>query len=219
MKAAGLTGKPIVFVLAEGRPRFITNIEPLASGILMAYWSGKKSAEAIADVLFGDYNPNGRLPFSYPKSMGEIVLYDRKPTEEVREVFNDNAGQGYDPLFPFGFGLSYTSFEYSNLHLSSNTISGDDKLTVSITVKNTGSLAGKHSVELYTHDLYASITPCMKRLRAFQKIELKAGESKEVTFSIDKGDLAFVNAQLKTVTEPGEFEVMIGDKKATFNYQ
>ncbi len=219
VKAAALTGKPVLLVLTEGRPRFITDIEPLASGILMAYWSGKKSAEAIADVLFGDYNPNGRLPFSYPKSMGEIVLYDRKPTEEIREVFNDNAGQGYDPLFPFGFGLSYTSFEYSDLRLSSNAISGNDKLTVTITVKNTGSLAGKHSVELYTRDLYASITPCMKRLRAFQKIELKAGESKEVSFSIDKDDLAFVNAQLKTITEPGEFEVMVGDKKVTFNYQ
>ncbi|MBI1783085.1 MAG: glycoside hydrolase family 3 C-terminal domain-containing protein [Sphingobacteriales bacterium] len=219
VKAAEMTGKPVILVLTEGRPRFITNIEPAASGILMAYWTGKKSAEAIADVLFGDYNPDGRLPFSYPKSMGEFVLYDRKPTEEVREVFNDNAGKGYDPLFEFGYGLSYTSFEYSNLQLSSNTLSGDAKLTVSITVKNTGSRSGKHSVELYTRDMYASITPSMKRLRAFQKIELNAGESKVVTFTIDKNDLAFVNRQLKTVTEPGDFELMTGDKKATFVYQ
>jgi len=219
VKAAQLTGKPVILVLTQGRPRFITNIEPASSGILMAYWSGKKTAEAIADVLFGDYNPDGRLPFTYHRSMGEIVLYDRKPTEEVREVFNDNAGSGYDPLYPFGWGLSYTTFEYSDLQLSSNTINGDAKLNVSITVKNTGSRAGKHTVELYTRDMYASITPSMRRLKGFQKINLNPGESKSVTFAIDKNDLAFVNAQLKTITEPGEFEVMIGDKKAKFTYK
>jgi len=219
VKAAQLTGKPVILVLTEGRPRFITNIEPASSGILMAYWSGRKTAEAIADVLFGDYNPDGRLPFTYHRSMGEIVLYDRKPTEEVREVFNDNAGSGYDPLFPFGWGLSYTTFEYGDLQLGSNTLNGDAKLNVSVTVKNTGSRAGKHTVELYTRDIYASITPSMRRLKAFQKISLNPGESKTVTFAIDKNDLAFVNAQLKTITEPGEFEVMIGDKKAKFTYK
>ena len=219
VKAAQLTGKPVILVLTQGRPRFITNIEPASSGILMAYWSGKKTAEAIADVLFGDYNPDGRLPFTYHRSMGEIVLYDRKPTEEVREVFNDNAGSGYDPLYPFGWGLSYTTFEYSDLQLSSSTLNGDAKMNISVTVKNTGSRAGKHTVELYTRDMYASITPSMRRLKAFQKINLNPGESKRVTFTIDKNDLAFVNAQLKTVSEPGEFEVMVGDKKAKFNYQ
>jgi beta-glucosidase len=219
VKAAQLTGKPVILVLTEGRPRFITNIEPASSGILMAYWSGKKTAEAIADVLFGDYNPDGRLPFTYHRSMGEIVLYDRKPTEEVREVFNDNAGSGYDPLYPFGWGLSYTTFGYSDLQLSSTTLNGDAKLNISVTVKNAGSRAGKHTVELYTRDVYASITPSMRRLKAFQKISLSPGESKTVTFTIDKNDLAFVNAQLKTVTEPGEFEVMIGDKKGKFMYK
>ena len=218
-KAAAATGKPVILVLTEGRPRFITGIEPSMKGILMTYWSGKKTAEAIADVLFGDYNPDGRLPFSYPKSMGEMVLYDRKPTEEIREVFNDNISGGYDPLFSFGYGLSYTTFEYSDLVLSSPTLSANTKLTVSVTVKNSGSRDGKHTVELYTRDLYASITPNMKRLRAFQKINLKAGESRKVSFTIDRNDLAFVNAQLKTVTEPGEFEVMIGDKKAKFIYK
>ncbi len=218
-RAAAATGKPVILVLTEGRPRFITSIEPSMKGILMTYWSGKKTAEAIADVLFGDYNPDGRLPFSYPKSMGEIVLYDRKPTEEIREVFNDNVNSGYDPLFAFGHGLSYTTFEYSDLSLSSPSISSSTKLTVSVTVKNSGSRDGKHTVELYTRDLYASITPSMKRLRAFQKINLKTGESRKVVFTLDKNDLAFVNAQLKTVTEPGEFEVMIGDKKAKFTYK
>lgn len=218
-KAAAATGKPVILVLTEGRPRFITGIEPSMKGILMTYWSGKKTGEAIADVLFGDYNPDGKLPFSYPKSMGEIVLYDRKPTEEIREVFNDNINTGYEPLFAFGHGLSYTTFEYSDLVLSSPSLSSNTKLTITITVKNTGNRDGKNTVELYTRDLYASITPSMKRLRAFQKISLKSGESRKVTFTLDKNDLAFVNAQLKTVTEAGEFELMIGDKKAKFTYK
>ena len=218
-KAAASTGKPVILVLSEGRPRFITSIEPQMKGILMTYWSGRKSAEAIADVLFGDYNPDGILPFSYPKSMGEIVLYDRKPTEDVREVFNDNVNGGYDPLFPFGWGLSYTTFEYGDIKLSSDKLKGNEKLTVSVTVKNTGTKDGKHAVELYSHEQYASITPNMKRLRAFRKIFLKAGEQQTVTFTIDKNDLAFVNAQLKTVTEAGEFDLMIGSKKATVLYE
>lgn len=214
-KAAAASGKPVILVLTQGRPQFITSIEPSMQGILMAYWSGKKTGEAIADVLFGDHNPSGRLPFTYSKSMGEIVLYDRKPTEEIREVFNDNINSGYDPLYAFGHGLSYTTFEYSGLQLSSNSIASSDKLTVTVTVKNTGTRPGKHAVELYTRDLYASITPSMKRLRAFQKINLNAGESKQVTFTLDKNDLAFVNAQLKWVTEPGDFEIMVGDQKMT----
>jgi beta-glucosidase len=218
-KAAASTGKPVILVLSEGRPRFITSIEPQMKGILMAYWSGKKSAEAIADVLFGDYNPDGILPFSYPKSMGEIVLYDRKPTEDVREVFNDNVNGGYDPLFPFGWGLSYTTFELGDIRLSSDKLKGNEKLTISVAVKNTGTIDGKHTIELYSHELYASITPNMKRLRAFKKIFLKAGEQQTVAFTIDKNDLAFVNARLKTVIEPGEFDLMIGSKKATVLYE
>ena len=218
-KAAYLTGKPVILVLTEGRPRFITNIEPAANGILLAYWSGKKAAEAIADVLYGDYNPNGILPYSYPRSMGEIVLYDRKPTEDVREIFNNDIHTGYNPLYPFGHGLSYTTFEYGEVKMSTKNLKGEGKLSVSITVKNTGKIAGKHTVELYTHDLYASITPNMKRLRAFQKINLAAAETKTVEFTIDRNDLAFVNAQLKTVTEPGDFEIIIGKQKVLFNYQ
>ena len=218
-KAASATGKPVVLVLSEGRPRFITNIEPSIKGILMAYWSGKKSAEAIADVLFGDYNPNGKLPFSYPRSMGEIVMYDRKPTEEIREVFNDDVHTGYNPLFAFGDGLSYTSFAYSDLKLNTTVLKGNQSLTISVVIKNTGGRDCKHTVELYTRDMYASITPSMKRLQAFQKINLRAGESKTVTFSINKDDLAFVNAQLKTVTEPGDFKVMVGNLVADFKYQ
>jgi beta-glucosidase len=115
--------------------------------------------------------------------------------------------------------LSYTAFEYSDLTLSATRLKGNDKLTVSITVKNTGKRNGKHTVELYTRDMYASITPNTKRLRAFQKIDLEAGETKTVTFTIDKNDLAFVNAQLKTVTEPGEFKIIIGNLTVSFQYQ
>jgi beta-glucosidase len=219
VNAAIMSGKPVILVLTEGRPRFISTIEPAVKGILMAYWSGKKTAEAVADVLFGDYNPDGILPFSYPRSMGEIVLYDHKPTEEIREVFNDDIHTGYNPLFPFGFGLSYTSFEYGDIKLSDTNLKGDGKLTVSITVKNAGQRDGKHTVELYTRDLYASITPNMKRLRAFKKVSLKAGETQTVSFTIDKSDLAFVNKDLVTVAEPGEFEIVIGTKKAKFTYQ
>lgn len=219
VRAATATGKPVILVLTEGRPLFITKEEPKVKAILMAYWSGKKTAEAIADVLVGDFNPSGKLPFSYPRTMGEIVMYDRKPTEEVREVFNDNVNTGYKPLFAFGHGLSYTTFEYGDIKLSSATLNATGKLTVTVTVKNTGSRAGKHTIELYSRDLYASITPSMKRLRAFKKISLQPGESQDVSFTLDKNDLAFVNAQLKTVTEPGDFEVMIGNKKAGFKYQ
>jgi beta-glucosidase len=219
VKAAVNTGKPVILILTEGRPLFITHLAPSVKGILMAYWSGRKTAEAVADILFGDYNPDGKLPFSYPKSMGEVVLYDRKHTEEKREILNaDVTWDGYDPLFSFGHGLSYTSFSYSDINLSTVSMKGAQPLKVSVTVTNTGNRPGKHTVELYSRDVYASITPSVKRLRGFEKIDLKPGESKTVSFSITRNDLAFVNAQLKAVTEPGEFELMIGDKKVSFNY-
>lgn len=218
-RTAAATGKPVILVLTEGRPRFITDIAPLARGILLAYWSGRKTAEAITDVLTGDYNPDGRLPYSYPRSMGEMVLYDRKPTEDIREIFNsDMTMDGYDPLFPFGWGLSYTRFTCEDLRLSTDRLTPAGKLTVSVTIRNTGSRDGKYTVELYTREHYASITPNMRRLRAFKKIFLKAGEAKTIMFTLDKDDLAFVNAQLKTVTEPGDFDVYVEDKKAQFAY-
>ncbi len=219
-RAAAGTGKPVILVLTEGRPRLITSIEPSMQGILMAYWSGKKTAEAIADVLFGDYNPAGILPYSYPRYSGEIVLYDRKHTEDVREIFNsDMTWNGYDPLFPFGWGLSYTKFTYGPISLSTPTLKGTGSITVNITITNSGAREGKHSVELYTHEQYASITPNMQRLRAFKKINLKPGETQTVSFKLTAADLAFVNAKLKTVTEPGNFDLMIGDQKASFSYQ
>jgi len=219
-RVAASTGKPVILVLTEGRPRLITGIEPSMQGILMAYWSGKKTAEAVADVLFGDYNPNGILPYSYPRYSGEIVLYDRKHTEDVREIFNSNmTWDGYNPLFPFGWGLSYTQFKYGPISLSAPVLKGSGNIKINITVTNSGSRDGKHSVELYTHQQYASITPNMKRLRAFKKISLKAGETQTVSFTLTAADLAFVNTNLKTVTEQGNFDLMIGDQKLSFSYQ
>ncbi len=219
-RTAAATGKPVILVLTEGRPRLISSIEPSMNGILLAYWSGKKTAEAIADVLFGDYNPGGILPYSYPRYSGEIVLYDRKHTEDVREIFNaDMTWDGYNPLFPFGWGLSYTQFTYGPISLSSSSLKGSGSLTITIPITNAGAREGKHTVELYSHQQYASITPNMQRLRAFKKIDLKAGETQTVSFTLTAADLAFVNADLKTVTEPGNFDLMIGKQKVSFSYQ
>jgi beta-glucosidase len=220
VQTAILTGKPVILVLTEGRPLFITEFAPSVKGIIMTYWSGKKTAEALADILWGDHNPSGRLPFSYSKSMGEIVMYDRKGTEEKREILNENVTwDGYDPLFPFGHGLSYTSFSYKNLKTSSALLQAGQSITITVEVTNTGNRDGKHAVELYSRDLYASITPSMRRLRGFTKIFLKAGETKTVSFTITPADLAFVNAALKTITEPGDFELYTGDQQTTITYK
>jgi beta-glucosidase len=214
------SGKPVIVILTEGRPRIIRDIEPLTNAILLAYWPGSQGGEAIADVLFGDYNPCGKLPFTYPKYSGDILTYDHKLLDEAVEKVEPeyNFSYKFDPQWPFGFGLSYTTFEYSNLKLSTEQLNGNDKLKVSVTVKNSGKLGGKETIELYSRDLYASITPSVKRLRNFKKIYLDPGASQLVEFEISKDDIAFVNADLKWVTEPGGFELMIGMLKAGFSY-
>ncbi len=219
-KAAYATGKPVIIVLTEGRPRVINTIVPGAKGILQAYWPGSMGGPAIADVLFGDYNPNGVLPYTYPRYTGDLVKYDYKYSELIQELAPGRMTEtGYQPQWAFGFGLSYTTFEYGDIKLSSNELKGDGTLKVTVNVKNTGSRDGKVAVDLYTRDMYASIAPSMRRLRAFKKIFLKAGESKDVVFELKKADLGFVNNDLKFVTEEGEFEVMISDKKASFVYK
>ncbi|MEP7320586.1 MAG: glycoside hydrolase family 3 N-terminal domain-containing protein [Saprospiraceae bacterium] len=216
-EAAIATGKPVILVLVEGRPRLITDIEPKMNGVIMAYRCGSKGGEGLADILYGDYNPSGRLSFTYNKYAGEMLTYDYKSTEELREDPGAKA-PGYDPLYPFGFGLSYTTFEYSDLRLSNNVLTGMETLEVKVKVKNTGQRTGAHSVDLYTRDLFASITPPGKRLRGYQKITLNAGETKELVFKINKDDLSFINAHSARVTEPGDFDVMIGSLKGTFKY-
>jgi beta-glucosidase len=214
-------GKPVVLVLVEGRGRIIREIEPKAKGILMAYSPGSEGARAVANVLFGDTNPSGKLPFTYARYANHLITYDRNRTGRINEVEppEGKSASEYAPQWEFGAGLSYTTFRTTNLNLSVPVLKGNGSLTVSVDVTNTGKRAGKETVELYTRDLYASTTPPAKRLRAFDKIALEAGQTKTVSFDIAAGDLAFVNAASQLVTEPGEFEVMIGGLKALFRFE
>lgn len=205
------TGKPIILVLAEGRPRVIREIASDVNGILMAYWPGNYGGDALADIIFGDVNPSGKLPITYPSAVNSLVTYIHKPSEEQAKSAGAYNYEGdFTPEFHFGFGLSYTNFEYSNLKLSSKELTANQTLQVSVDVKNTGKRVGKEVIQLYTADLVASMTPDTKRLRKFEKILLQPGETKTVTFSLNPSDLAFVNTQNKWITEPGEFKVMIG---------
>ena len=214
-KALLATGKPVVLVLNEGRPRIISRFAAETKAIVQAYLPGNFGGEAIADVLTGAVNPSGRLPYTYPRYPNSLVPYHHKYTEEVK-----NPGETYsahfDPQFEFGTGLSYTTFEYSQLKLSSPTLSPDGKITVELTLKNTGAMAGKHAVMLFVSDLYASTTPEVKRLRAFQKVELKPGEQKVLSFTLEPKDLAFVNSKLQRIAEAGEFTIQLGNLTANF---
>lgn len=213
-------GKPVVLVLVEGRPRVIREIEPGAAGIVLAYWPGAGGAQAIANVLFGDVNPSGKLPFTYPRHANNLLTYDRKYTSMVAEISapGDTKINPAKPQWEFGHGLSYTTFALTNLSLSATELKGDGTLTVSVEVRNTGTRAGKEVVELFTSDLYASLTPAGKRLRAFTKVELLPGEARTVKFELHASDLSFINAESKRVVEPGEFEVLVGELKAKFRY-
>ncbi|MFN6946645.1 MAG: glycoside hydrolase family 3 N-terminal domain-containing protein [Cytophagaceae bacterium] len=215
------TGKPVILVITEGRPRIIRNIEGGAKGIVMAYIPGSQGGPAIADVLFGDYNPNGKLPFTYPQFSGDILTYDHTFSDRVTELAPGKMGEGgYKPQWPFGFGLSYTTFEYSNIKTSSAKLKGGNKIKVSVDVKNTGKVAGKEAVELYSRTLYASVVPSYRRLRKFTKIDLKPGETKTVTFEISRDDLKFIGVDSKTfVIEPGEIEFHISNLSTTVAYE
>ena len=214
------SGKPVIMVLIEGRPRIVREIEPLCKGIVMAYWPGPQGGRAIADILFGDVNPSGKLPFTYPRNTGDIIAYDHKLLDEaVEKVDPYSYTLEFNPQWQFGFGLSYTSFAYSNLTLSTDTLRGNAVLKISVTVKNTGAKAGKEAVELYSKDMFASITPSVKRLRKFTKITLEPGATQQVMFELTAADVAFVNNELKWITEKGEFEVMVAGLKKSFVYQ
>jgi beta-glucosidase len=207
-EAIKATGKPVVMVLVEGRPRIINRIVDGASAILMAYNPSDEGGRAIADILFGDANPSGRLPFTYPRTPNGLINYDHKPFETENTAFGNMA---FNPQFQFGEGLSYTTFAYSDLRLGKPTISANDELPVSVTVKNTGNRAGKESVLVYVSDLVASISPPGKRLRRFAKISLDPGQSKTLTFKLRREDLSFIGSDNKPVLEPGDFEVRIGN--------
>ena len=207
------TGKPVILVLNEGRPRIISRIEPGAAAILNVYLPGNYGGNALADILTGDVNPSGKLPITYPRYTNILVSYIHKPSE------GDTNPQGgtFQPQWPFGYGLSYTSFAYSDLSISKNSFSPDEAATVTVTVKNTGNRDGKEVVQLYVSDLLASFTPDLKRLRGFEKVNLKAGESKTVSFKVPMKDLAFVGTDNKKHLEQGDFKIQIADQSASFN--
>jgi len=219
-KKIAATGKPVILVLNEGRPRIISKFEKNMSAVVQTYLPGNYGADALVDILFGDVNPSGKLPYTYPQFPNALFTYYHKPSEAretVEGVYNYDSD--YNPQYVFGQGLSYTTFKYSNLKLSSNTLKAGESLSISVEVSNTGNRAGKESVLLFTSDLVASvITPDVKRLRGFEKIDLKAGESKTVTFTLKPEDIAVVNVEGKKVTEAGEFRIQIGDQKINFNY-
>ena len=205
------TGKPVVLVLVEGRPRIINGIADNAPAVLMAYNPGNEGGQAVADVLFGDFNPCGKLPFTYPRFPDGLETYDHKTFES--ESF-DNAG--IRPQFEFGEGLSYTTFTYKDLRLDRKTIGASDPLSISVTVTNSGRRAGKEIVQLYVGDLVASLSPAGKRIKRFAKIYLDAGQSRTLTFRLRPDDLSFIAANNKPVIEAGEFEVTIAGLKERF---
>ncbi|MDB5274814.1 MAG: Beta-glucosidase [Chitinophagaceae bacterium] len=215
VKALAKTGKPLVFILSFNRPLIIYDIEEYASGVVMAYLPGDEGGRALADILYGDVNPSGKLPFTYPRRTGSLYTYDHKFSEEKDIDYKYTA---VNSQYAFGQGLSYTTFKYSDLSLSTSKLVGEDTLEISVKVTNTGSRVGKEVVQVYTKDLYASITPSVKRLKGFEKVDLKPGEEASLTFRIAKHDLAFVNNDLKWITEDGDFDVLVGDLKASFVY-
>ena len=204
------TGKPIILVCCFNRPRIIHSIVNKADAIIYAYLPGDEGGRAIADCISGSVNPSGKLPFTYPKATNEIVHYDHKASEDIATDFSNNA---YQPEFDFGFGLSYTNFKYSDFQISSDTLLNNEVVNVSVKVTNDGKLSGKEVVQLYYKDVVASITPSVKKLVAFEKINLAPGESKIVTIKITKQDFSFINKELKRVTEEGIIELILSDYK------
>ena len=212
------TGKPVVLVLFTGRPLAIKNEDATVPAILNVWFGGSEAGFAIADVLFGDVNPSGKLSTTFPQNIGQVPIYYNhkntgRPLEEGKwfQKFRSNyLDVSNDPLYPFGYGLSYSNFYYSEVKLSSNTLKAGQTITASVVVTNNSKVDGKEVVQLYTRDLVGSITRPVKELKGFQKIELKAGESKTVEFKISVNDLKFYNSDLKFVAEPGDFKVFIG---------
>lgn len=200
---------PIVLVLAEGRPRLITSIAEKTDAIVFAGLPGLEGGPAVADLIFGEFNPSGKLPFTYPRYPNDLMTYDYK----LSEVSDINA---YDPLFPFGHGLSYTEYEYTNLTLNKEVIGKDDELLVQVTVKNIGQRAGKEPVLLYLTDQFASVTPSVHKLRGVTKVPLEPNQSTNVEFRLTATDLSFVGRDNVRIVEPGEFTVHVGPLSQNF---
>lgn len=218
LKALVKTGKPVVLVLFTGRPLAIKWENDNVTAILDVWFGGSEAGYAIADVLFGDVNPSGKLTTTWPQNVGQVpIYYSHKTTgrplpegqwfQKFRSNYLDVSN---DPVYPFGYGLSYTNFSYSDIKLSTNSPKGNQSVTATVTVTNTGKVDGKEVVQLYLHDVIGVNTRPVKELKGFQKIELKAGESKAVMFSINANDLKYYHADMTYDWEPGDFEIMIG---------
>ena len=214
VKALAKTGKPMILVLNEGRPRLITDIEPLAKAVVDIFIPGNYGGDALANLLAGEVNFSAKMPYTYPREINSLNTYDYKVSEEVGTMAG---AYNYDAkvslMWPFGYGLSYTTYEYSNLKVDKASFTADDMLTVTVDVKNTGSRAGKEAVLLYSSDLVASIVPDNKRLRDFTKISLEAGETKTVTFQLPAKALAFVGADGRWTLEEGDFLLKVGNQQ------
>lgn len=213
VKALAETGKPVILILNEGRPRLIKDIEPLAKAVVHVMLPGNYGGDALANLLAGDANFSAKMPYTYPKHINALATYDYKPCENIGQMGgNYNYDSVMDIQWPFGFGLSYTTYKYSNLKVDKPQFTADDVLTFSVDVTNTGSMAGKESVLLYSKDLVASSTPDNIRLRNFEKISLNPGETKTVTMTLKGSDLAFVNYYGQWTLEKGDFKVKCGDQ-------
>ena len=211
VKALSKTGKPIVLVLNEGRPRIITDIEPLAGAVVHTFLPGNYGGEALARLMAGEANFSGRMPYTYPRHTGALVTYDYKPCESRGQMAGSyNYDAVMDVLYTFGYGLSYTTYKYSNLRADKTEFAAGDSITFSVDVTNTGTMAGKESVLLYVSDLVATITPDNRRLRAFDKVSLAPGETRTVKLAISARDLAFVGMGNRWTLEEGEFHVAVG---------
>ena len=215
-KALTATGKPVILVLNEGRPRIISEIEPLAKAVVHLYLPGNYGGDALAKVLYGDVNPSGKLPYTYPRYVHSLANYDHKPCESMDTMegaYNYNAVMSVQ--WAFGYGLSYTTFTYSNLKVDKSHFKPADVLSFSVDITNDGERRGKESILLFTSDEIASLTPDVRRLRAFHKVELAPGEKKTVTMEVKAEDLAFVDLDGKWRLEEGRFKVQVGDQVLT----
>jgi beta-glucosidase len=210
------TKKPVILLLTEGRPRIISRIADPAQAIVMAYNPSNEGGQAIADILFGDVNPSGKLPITYPRSTNRLFTYDHKVLEGEdsgdRKILST-------PQFEFGSGLSYTSFSYTDLRVAPAAPSGSQTVRVDVTVKNSGARSGKEVVQLYLNERFASMTPPLKRLKRFAKVLLQPGESRQVSFELTSDDLSFIGADNKRAIEPGIFDVRIGGLRQTFEWK
>ena len=213
------TGKPVILVLNEGRPRLISKIEPGSAAVVQTYLPGNFGGDALADILSGDINPNGKLPYTYPKYEQGLITYDHKPSQNIAGKMEGayDYGAQTSVQYPFGYGLSYTTFTYSNMSVDKTDFTSDDIVKVTVDVTNSGEVEGKESVLLFSSDLVASLSPDVRRLRGFEKISLKPGETKTVTFDLKGEDLAFVNERGKWTIEEGAFMLQLGNQTANIN--